>query len=460
MESYNPQSREFVFDAYRFDLANLQAYFYYSLQDKNDPNNILLFEEVINFDDGNFDIREDLNYDILDNLLFHLHIALWISYYKLYPTEKLIIKSWNIDEISIRFWKKFYQNWLGEFLFKNKIHPHTLFQFEVDSNKILKKHDYSVNSRALVAIWWWKDSIVSLELVRKLGIEFDSFVFWKIDSIKQKSIDQTWRNNMLISREISENLFTLNASWKYFNGHVPITWIIAFVMQVAGYIYDYEYLVLSNEHSASFGNTKWEWVDINHQWSKSLEFEIEFSQYIQKNVSSHTHYFSLLRPLYEIKIAELFTKLWRRYFDSFSSCNNNFKISEKSSHKWLWCNNCPKCAFVYSMLDPFLEKKVIKQIFWENLYENKQHQDLYEELMWISGMKPFECVWTNEEVIYAMYLSHKKLKNETKPFILTIFEEKVLPNLHEQELERLHKKLFSHYSTVNIPQKFKKIYWE
>jgi hypothetical protein len=80
-------------------------------------------------------------------------------------------------------------------------------------------------------------------------------------------------------------------------------------MQAAGYLYDYKYCVLSNEHSANFGNTHWEGIEINHQWSKSLEFEIEFSQYIQKNISSNSHYFSLLRPLYEIKIAELFTKV-------------------------------------------------------------------------------------------------------------------------------------------------------
>jgi hypothetical protein len=27
-------------------------------------------------------------------------------------------------------------------------------------------------------------------------------------------------------------------------------------------------------------------------------------------------------------------------------------------------------------------------------------------------------------------------------------------------VERLRKKLFSHYNTVNIPERFKKIYWE
>lgn len=460
MQDYKPDSREFVFDTYRFDLINLEAYFYYSLHDKQNPDNILLFEEVINFDDGNFDLREDIDYDILDNILFHLHLALWISYYKIYPTEKLIIKSGSVDEISLRFWKKFYQNWLGEFLFTNSIKPHNLFNFEITSNKIIRKKEYELSERALVAVWWGKDSIVSLELVRKLQVEFDTFVFWKVDPIKQKCIDHTGRNNMLISREISENLFSINDSGEYFNGHVPITWIIAFVMQAAGYLYDYKYFVLSNEHSANFGNTHWEWIEINHQWSKSIEFEIEFSQYIQKNVSSHSHYFSLLRPLYEIKIAELFTKLWTRYFDSFSSCNNNFKIYESSKHKWLWCNACPKCAFVYAMLHPFLEEKEIKKIFWKDLYNDKNLQSLFEELMWVSGIKPFECVGTNEEVVYAMYLSHKKYKDENKPFILNIFEESVLPELHDMELERLRKKLFSHYNTVNIPQRFKKIYWE
>jgi len=460
MLDYKPDSREFVFDTYRFDLVNLQACFYYSIQDKNNPKNILLFEEIIDFDDGNFDLRSDVDYDILDNLLFHLHIALGISYYKLYPTEKLIIKSGNIDEISLRFWKKFYQNWLGEFLFTNKIQPQKLFQFEIQSKKKIIKKEYELSERALVAVWWWKDSIVSLELVRKMKIEFDTFVFGKVDPIKQKCINQTWRNNMLVSRKISENLFTINNTWEYFNGHIPITWIIAFVMQTAWYLYDYKYFVLSNEYSANFGNTKWEGIDINHQWSKSLEFEIEFSQYIQKNISSHSHYFSLLRPLYEIKIAELFSKLGKKYFDNFSSCNNNFKIHEESKHTWLWCNNCPKCAFVYAILHPFLEDKEIKKIFWKDLYADKNLENLFEELMWISGIKPFECVWTNEEVIYAMYLSYKKLWKNKIPHILKLFEKIVLPNLDTIELKRLHKKLFTNYSTVNIPEKFKKIYWE
>ena len=102
-------------------------------------------------------------------------------------------------------------------------------------------------------------------------------------------------------------------------------------------------------------------------------------------------------------------------------------------------------------------------IFWEDLYNNKNLKELYEELMWISGIKPFECVGTNEEVIYAMYLSHKKYvekNNSEKPYILQIFEKSVLPNLDETEIRNLEKKLLSHYEMTNIPEEFRKFYWE
>jgi hypothetical protein len=56
--------------------------------------------------------------------------------------------------------------------------------------------------------------------------------------------------------------------------------------------------------------------------------------------------------MYEYKIAELFANLGKKYFEVFSSCNNNFKIlnSPKTFEKKvatkeekIWCNNCSKC---------------------------------------------------------------------------------------------------------------------
>jgi hypothetical protein len=36
-------------------------------------------------------------------------------------------------------------------------------------------------------------------------------------------------------------------------------------------------------------------VEINHQYSKSLDFERDFAEYVEKYISSDLKYFSLLR---------------------------------------------------------------------------------------------------------------------------------------------------------------------
>jgi hypothetical protein len=119
-------------------------------------------------------------------------------------------------------------------------------------------------------------------------------------------------------------LFQMNKEG-YYNGHVPISGIIAFVLNVVCYLYDYKHIVMSNEKSANEGNTILNGVEINHQRSKSLDFEIAFSEYTNKYISPDIHYFSLLRGMYEIKIAEYFCQ-HSQYFDTFSSCNRNFHI--------------------------------------------------------------------------------------------------------------------------------------
>ncbi len=149
---------------------------------------------------------------------------------------------------------------------------------------------------------------------------------------------------------------------------------------------------MSNEKSANEGNTLLDGIEINHQWSKSYQFESDVSTYIQKYLSPDLHYFSLLRGMYELKIAKLFSQ-YPQYFTTFSSCNNNFKLIETNKttdHRR--CGICPKCAFVYATLRPFISNEDTKKIFGQELYENTELLPLYKELLGIEGIKPFECV--------------------------------------------------------------------
>ena len=390
----------FYFEKFEFDKEKLQASFFYSFDE------LEKFEEVIDFKSQDFDLIKNIDDEIINNILFHLHIALWISYYKLFPTEKLIIKSGILDEKQIKFWHKFYKNWLWEFFIKNDFDFSDILRFENSPHltsplkgeeqeqknpPLLQRRGVRGEGKSLLMWWWGKDSIVSSILLENENNDFDSFVFWKIDRIKENTLKILGRKTMLVKRQLSNNLFKLNKKG-YYNGHVPITWIIAFVSLVSSYLYDYKNIVLSNEKSADEWNTTYKWLVINHQYSKSSEFENDFRNYVKENIWN-INYYSKLRDKYELEIAEIFANNAQKYFNEFSSCNKNFVISWKTQNK-KWCCNCEKCAFVYLLLAQFLEEKEMINIFNENILDKKILEITYKQLFWFSENKKFECVWT------------------------------------------------------------------
>jgi UDP-N-acetyl-alpha-D-muramoyl-L-alanyl-L-glutamate epimerase len=446
MQKYN----KFYFKSFEFNQDSLKASFHYSFD--NDE----FFEEVIDFHSEIWELRGDLDAEIIDNILFHIHIALWISYYKLCPTNELVVESWILDDYQVKFWKKFYINWLWEFLYTNKISPEWLFDFKINTEKKYIKKEFDIKDKYLVPVWWWKDSIVSIELLKNKNL--DLCVFWTNDELKSDTAKIAWRQIVLIKRKLSENLFKLNNKW-YYNWHVPITWLIAFVLELVMYLYNYKYTILSNERSANYWNTTWKWLTINHQYSKSLEFEKDFWEYVWIYISNKIKYFSLLRWLYETKIAEKFSSVGKKYFSSFSSCNWNFKILNKLSYiksQKRWCNTCPKCIFVFTILRPYITKKEVLEIFWEDLFERKDLEKIFKELLWISWIKPLECVWESEEMIYSMYLSIRD-HYKTLPYILEIFKKEVLNKLKEADINKIEKKLDRIYEDDIIPSEIKQI---
>jgi hypothetical protein len=67
-------------------------------------------------------------------------------------------------------------------------------------------------------------------------------------------------------------------------------------------------------------------MEINHQWSKSAEFEKLFKNYVSENISNDFSICSLLRDWYEIRVVKEFSK-YPQYFSSLSSCNRNFHLT-------------------------------------------------------------------------------------------------------------------------------------
>jgi hypothetical protein len=63
---------------------------------------------------------------------------------------------------------------------------------------------------------------------------------------------------------------------------------------------------------------------------------------------------------------------------------------------------------------------------------------LFKELLGIQGIKPFECVGTNEEMVLAMKKSYDlrtDLYHEKLPVILQMFADTVLPTMNEDDFQ-------------------------
>jgi hypothetical protein len=169
----------------------------------------------------------------------------------------------------------------------------------------------------------------------------------------------------------------------------------------------YQNAVVSNESSASEPNLHYEGVAINHQYSKSLEYERDFQAIQQHLFGDSLHYYSLLRPLSELRIAELFADLgFDKYLGVFSSCNRAYRHGE---HEMFWCGECAKCAFVCLILTPFVEASKLLSIWGGvNLLLESRLEETYRQLLGIEGDKPLDCVGEVKEARAAMRLAQQQ----------------------------------------------------
>ena len=108
-----------------------------------------------------------------------------------------------------------------------------------------------------------------------------------------------------------------------------------------------------------------------------------------------------------------------KYHHVFKSCNVGSK-----GENWIWCCNCAKCLFAFTILSPFLYKEKLVSIFGEDLFDKKSLLEIFIELTGNGEYKPFDCVGTYEEVNYALTFVIKKLESENKelPYLLSYYK--------------------------------------
>ena len=223
---------------------------------------------------------------------------------------------------------------------------------------------------------------------------------------------QTGLELLVVRRQLSPELGELNRNGAL-NGHVPITAIISLIAVAGRFLYGYDTIAMAVERSASEETVTVGGVPVNHQYSKSVEFERLTRDLIRRSIDPGLEYGSALRPYSELAIARVFARL-TEYHATFCSCNTVFRQSAGAGDAW--CGHCPKCRFVGLMLAPFLEPDALTAIIGRDMFADADEVAGFVALMSQDG-KPFECVGERRESAAAVRMLSRLPHWRDKPVV-------------------------------------------
>lgn len=349
-----------------------------------------------------------------ERIAFSLGMAELVSYWKCSCCPTVEVRCGGLSEQQRSWWKKLYFNGLGEFFYRNGITAdfESFMAIEAPEPPPLPKSTAELRG-VLVPVGGGKDSVVTLELLKQTDEELTPYIInprpATLGCVRAAGLPT--ESAAAPTRTIDNTLLELN-SRGMLNGHTPFSAVVAFSALLHACILGKRFIVLSNESSAN--ETYVDGARINHQYSKSTEFEKDFREYCEISFGSCPEYFSLLRPLSEWQIAREFVK-YPQYFGVFQSCNLGSKTN-------VWCGECAKCLYVYILLAAFLDDAQLEKIFGCNMLQKEGLAGMLDGLMLDGEDKPFECVGTKDEVRLSLKMALDR--RGEPPVLLARFAEK------------------------------------
>ncbi|MBO7084158.1 MAG: hypothetical protein J6W30_09970 [Bacteroidales bacterium] len=326
----------------------------------------------------------------LEVLAFQIGMVELVSYWKIACPKTVVVKPFDLKLCQKKWWRHLYYNGLGEFRYLNGIDcsEKDFLRIESGTDREMKSLNLPLDERTMIPVGGGKDSVVTLEMLRDEMPVIPLIVNPRGATVEcVKAAGYTMDDVAVVNRTLDPTMLQLNKEG-YLNGHTPFSALLAYVSLLLGFGTRSRYIALSNESSANESTVPG--TNINHQYSKSIEFERDFRDYVALHLNGEIQYFSFLRPLNEMQIASFFSRC-TAYHEVFRSCNAGSKTDS-------WCGKCPKCLFTWIILSPFIPRERLTEIFGKDLMADPELKPIFEELNGTSAVKPFECVGTVEEV--------------------------------------------------------------
>jgi hypothetical protein len=393
-----PPSDRFRYDGYAIDTADSVVACHYATGEQ-------VFTERFAFERGG-----DWADPAVLAAVRTLYLLAGVSYYKTSAAPVIDLGDLPTTASERDFLRAFYVNGLGEFAYRNGLDLRGLRVEGPDAGPVAPVDFAPVPGRPLIPFGGGIDSIVTVAALtpqypdaRLCVVEPPGRRFAAIEDAAAVTGLPVTR----VERTI-DPLVRRSAELGFLNGHVPVTAVIMSAVVVAAVLEGRDAVVLSNEWSASVPTLVADGVAVNHQWSKSEEFEQSFGELVGATLGPGLSVFSLLRPRTELWVAEQFARL-PEFHRTFRSCNRAFHQSpeERLDH---WCGRCDKCCFVDLVLAPFMDRSELDAVFaGDEPLQNRANEERFRTLLGLgAGPKPFECVGDMDECRGALVLAAQR----------------------------------------------------
>lgn len=393
-----------------------------------------------------------------------LYLLAGVSYYKTRVPQVVTLGDVPASEEDRKFLRDFYVHGLGEFAYRQREHDPATYPDGLDLSQLQLvggvlptrpggRPRGMGGNRPLIPFGGGLDSIVTVAMLRGRVDDSALFIVNRPDDHFLAIEAPAARTGLPIvraERSIDPKLLR-SSTHGYLNGHVPVTGIISAMGVVAAALLGYDAVIMSNEWSASSATlTLADGRTVNHQYSKSAEFEFSFAARLRERGLPDC--FSLLRPFTELWIADYFSRNCGEYLTTFRSCNRAFTI-DRERRLDHWCGTCDKCAFIDLILAPFVSPGSLADVFrGDEPLMNPELAPVFERLLGLGHEpKPWECVGDVVESRVAMRLARMR-PGGVVPFIESIAA-RAAAMFNDPETGQLLRPI----STTGIPERYERL---
>jgi hypothetical protein len=331
----------------------------------------------------------------LDAALDLVHLVMGTSYYKLRAPGRVLVQR-PVTKAQAAVAEAAYTHGLGEFAAVNRLPvPHEV-AFDLELTDDLPAPVDGGGREALLPVGGGKDSALALVVVTPAT----ALAVNPTDA--QRDVARAAGVPLVGVRRRLDPLLGERTRAGGLNGHVPVTAINSAISTLVAVLGGFDPVVFANERSADEETLTVNGARVNHQYSKSYEFERLFAA---AAAEVGVGYFSLTRQLSELATVAAVANL-PDLRGEILSCNRSYTQAHMGGEATQrWCLHCDKCLFTFLCFAVFLAPDEALEVFGGDPLTDLSLADGFRRL-WATD-KPFDCVGERAESAAAMaHLAH------------------------------------------------------